>query len=59
MYQIVKQENIEIKKEPNIFPQLFVFVDISIVLFLFKTHCFGGWILSPSSGGSHPVEPNR
>jgi hypothetical protein len=45
MYQIVKQEDIEIKKENLILlPQLLCFWTLSIVLFLFKTHCFGGWI---------------
>jgi hypothetical protein len=39
--------------------QLLFFWTLSIVLFLFKTQRFGDWILSPSSGGTYSVAPNR
>jgi hypothetical protein len=32
---------------------------LSIVLFSFKTQRFGDWILSPSSGETYSVGPNR
>jgi hypothetical protein len=38
--------------------QLLYFCKLSIVLFLIKI-CFGYWILSPSSGGTYSVGPNR
>jgi hypothetical protein len=39
--------------------KIFGFWTLSIVLFLFKTQRFGDWILSPSSGKTYSVGPNR
>jgi hypothetical protein len=36
-----------------------MFLDIIIVLFLFKTQCFGDCMLSPSSGKTYSVGSNR
>jgi hypothetical protein len=34
------------------------YMNITKPCLLFETHCFGDWILSPSSGGSYSVCPN-